>query len=1046
MDVKLFHEVQQTFNAGKEDYERGLFKSALQKWMKIFSQFRDAGYAEGMAEILYHVAMAQKKLGEFQDAIINLKESLELFQFIKKETRIALVLHALGAINAIISDDVLAMQYFEKALKLYEKFNDKHGIASIYFEQGNLHIKKNELEQARESFEKSLNLLSELNDELGKAKCFYSLSLLELKKNNVKASVSYLNNARLIFKEVNDIDGQIKVMLMDGIFKLKERDYVGAEKNFKECFRLIAERYIKSPDKTGISERKEEVQVLLYLGDLILHDSLFNLPDIGENLNLKSIQYFNEASELASKIHDKDGNCQALYNLGLILSQRESIDDIIESTRKLNAALEIAKELNHNEFISKILLLLSINYRKLDQYEKSLNNVQDCLVFTRKLKYNRLTIRALIEKYRILFTIGNLDKAKSVLGEIEQAVKINKENEDFIPKIYLLYAEYYKSIGDIELSNDYFTKSHTLFTKFSNKKGMIQSTIGIAELNEQQGFYIHSIMKLDDVEKLYLEMNQVKDASLIRIEKARLFYVSGNLDKSLTMIQKEIDFLQDIRMAGVKDLLIKAKLIHYRILKSKGRVIEAEKLIDEVFSYYLENENSTDLFNVLTINLYQSLQEGNSTFLKKIIKKIWLLFKNKKNNFIYKERIIYFLHILGCINQQDGDLEQAKRFLDECIYIVEELGLEREKGIILAQIANNYYLSGKSEDAITYYKNALKILGENFSLRDLMNIKAKLAMIYLENDNTNQALEEILDSTKYFEKLQILEGSSISNKMNLNELCMYYTDRIDVYFSLSEIYFSKYLYDKDPVLLKRSALALEYGKIFKQHEDYFSKTPFKIFTPTEEINPYIEKNDNSITEAKIKYSIINFLYNRKNYLLQLTRVRKLKNEYLLRNIDGLDKKINEQNKSLDELIIKIKKNRAMLMQMRDPGTYTPFLGFELFDHLFKKVTFFTDSIVLDYAVFRNVSKIVIYILKNGELEVIFQDIDETFYEVLESLSKAVMKNNDAEIIYFHKKITNYLLPTELKTFLFDEKVRYVQVCPDQLLENVIFNLLGDENN
>ena len=154
MDTSALTEIKQLFKDGQDDFKQGDFDSALETFQEILNRFRDAGNSEGMAESSYQLAMCQIKLGFYQDAIMNLKEALELFRFLKKHERIAITLHALGIIHAELEDDEIATKYLDEAKSSYREKNSPVGEGSVLFELGNISFKDNALEEATAYYEK----------------------------------------------------------------------------------------------------------------------------------------------------------------------------------------------------------------------------------------------------------------------------------------------------------------------------------------------------------------------------------------------------------------------------------------------------------------------------------------------------------------------------------------------------------------------------------------------------------------------------------------------------------------------------------------------------------------------------------------------------------------------------------------------------------------------------------------------------------------------------------------------------------------------------
>ncbi|MHA1684734.1 MAG: hypothetical protein ACTSUE_27595 [Promethearchaeota archaeon] len=1034
------HLIKQIFNKGKEDYKRGLFNQALQKWKIAFEKFREEGNTEGMAEVLYNLSMVQKKLGYFQEAIINLKESLELFQFLKKDKRIVMTLHALGLAHSEIDENDIAWRYYEETSVLYKNTGDKKGMASVLFEIGNIHLKKNELEDAGDCYAKALELQEELGDKLGTGLCHYALSILAFKEDRRDDIKKHLRVANQIFKESSFTEGIIKVKMLLGAIQLKNNDYNNAEKSFRESLRFIAEKYFRTPEKSGINDKREEVQLLLYMGELFLKDSALNLPEIGETLNLKAYEYFNEAAKFAEAIGYKEGKCKALFNMGMILHERASPDDVANSAEKFSNSLEIAKEIKNNELVTKCLLFLGINNRRLKKYDRALTYLQDCLIFTQKLRYKRLETRGLIEKFKILHQLGRLEDALTTLKKAD-ALARGEDYRDLIGEIYCLKGEYYQVIGNLGESNDNFSEAKSVFQKAFNKKGIIKALFGIAKLNEQQGYLSHAISCLEEIEALYHGSNEFKEISSLKIEKARLLMLSGNIDKAIDAFEAEIKFLDDVHFQGSLNLAIKAKFMLYRIYKDKKDLIEAGLYLKDVLDYYIKNERLEELFDLFIDEAYESINDGNFFGLKESISNLWRLLKSKKK-FDASERIVYFLHILGIVHQQEGNIEYARNFFNECLSVINRFNLVEKEGVILAQMGFLAYNEGKDE-AMNLLQEARRKLPEYGSLESRINIDTLIGKILYSRGEIDEALDYIQEATKDQENLFILSSSSGNYGMKTG--FRVHVFETNLFKFLSGLYLRKYIEEKNELHLKRSLIALEFSKIKSHYLDYFSKSVFKIYKGKEKIQEYIDIDNDLNQKAMIRKKSMDFLINHLEKQKRLFLDKESNKEFIKKTIESIRKAILSQKGELDSLIVAIKKNRVHIMSTNDSGSFIPFLGFELIDNVNKAVTWNDEIVYLDYAVLTDVSLLPIFILKGKTLEVVVQDLNLELLRTIEELEYAIEKDELPEILIAHNRLTKYLFPPPLKKMLIDIGVKYILASPDNLFQDVSFMLLGGED-
>ena len=88
----------------------------------------------------------------------------------------------------------LALEFYEWALELKQKFSDQLGIALSHGQIGRLHLEWGHLDLAEQHFQKNLEI-SERNDEHGVAQMYNDLGRVEMARKNYSSALAYLNKS-----------------------------------------------------------------------------------------------------------------------------------------------------------------------------------------------------------------------------------------------------------------------------------------------------------------------------------------------------------------------------------------------------------------------------------------------------------------------------------------------------------------------------------------------------------------------------------------------------------------------------------------------------------------------------------------------------------------------------------------------------------------------------------------------------------------------------------------------------------------------------------
>ncbi|MHA1371296.1 MAG: CHAT domain-containing protein, partial [Promethearchaeota archaeon] len=906
-----------------------------------------------------------------------------------------------------------------------------------------IYLQKNELLKAREFFEKSLDIQRKIGDLIGIGKCYYSLSLLSLKEELLDESFRYLREAKSIFDDHGFLEGKLLVTMLEGLINLRQKRITKAESAFSKCKKLISEKYRAKPVKSNMADKKMNVQILINLGNLFLWDSNINLPEIGKTLNVKAYDYYNQAADLAREINDRNGECHATFQMGIILHERGGLDNIRSSNEKFTNALEIAKMINDDELILRCLLFLGVNHRLLKKYEDSITYLQDCLVLAKAREYPIFTIKALLEMFQVFFEIGRSDDALSALKEAENLAGNNAELKRCLGEIYYLYGSFYETMGDIGKANDFFLQSLKLSEKGKDIKSISKTFYQLAKLNENQGFITSALEYIDKIINIYSQSNQILELSRAKIERARLLYLKNDLDKTYAILDNEIKFLEEINVPNAELIKAKAKLLFYQITYEKGNKTGMQSQFNEIFDYFYKNDKLDQLFDMVISQANDSIEKGSISFLKPIITKFWNLLKQNKLVLENEDHLLFLIYIQGLIYLDRGKLNLAKKFFNECKNLFEKMNLQLERGIITAQLADINLLEGKT-DVIEQFQVALNNLKNEGNLWDLINLHAKIgSYLYLEG-NIQEAIDHIQKAIRFKEEREILKNVRIINNRN-RQYIKFYTSEIPLYSFLSGLYLEKFEVDNNPTSLERAVISLELHKSWEQFYVIFDKQLAKIF-PCKERENAVDLEESLKFKAEITKRKISFYQNRKRLHDRLLNSPIKKQNNVKKNLEFVIRQIKKEKQELTQIIDNLKKNRTQLMNCIDSGYYMPFLGFKLLKNIKKFTNGLKETTILDYGIYPEFGMIAIYILHGDFLSVTKIDATIEFFDLIRRLNDAIAVNDNTELLITHQELTKFLFPQEVKDALDKLKSKEIMICPDPILDNVNFNLLGDNKN
>lgn len=206
------------------------------------------------------------KKNEKEEAIKNLTESLK---YAKKQSDKARVCYILGQLYEEQGQRGFSSQYYNQVLK----YNTKYEMAF------NARLKRAAL-GGGVKFEKDLKkMLRDAKNAEYKDQILYALAEIEINKNNIELAKEYLTKSTFY----STTNKRQKAMSYEklGDLAFKERKYVIAQKNYKECANIIDDEY---PNAKGIRNKAEKLANLVVAVETAnREDSLMRVAQMPEN-------------------------------------------------------------------------------------------------------------------------------------------------------------------------------------------------------------------------------------------------------------------------------------------------------------------------------------------------------------------------------------------------------------------------------------------------------------------------------------------------------------------------------------------------------------------------------------------------------------------------------------------------------------------------------------------------------------------------------------------------------------------------------------------
>ncbi len=365
------------------EYDQGLtyFREMLRYCWLLNDQNR-GGYA------YIKLANAYQLVGEYELAMNNLANALDLFHESDEKSGIAETLDSIGRIHTLRGSFENASDRYEAALQLRREIGDKRDIATSLNHLGGLRLHQGDLKAAMGHFRHALEYRKEIDDRQGVVSSYNNLAVLCVERNQVEQALHLLREALNIAREIG-YRGSESVVLNN----IGEVYLISGE---------VAQAHIYLREAAEIAEVSGEKRVLFdvyrNLGKAALKEAKFET----------AIKRMNEALTVANQLDSEllvgvgIGNLADVRAQMFLAQKTEGCDVLADELYK--DAIEILSTIGNDGEIGRLLL----NYARLQFQQKKYDSTLEKLKRAKEI-FERIELKDELET-----TLGLIEKVENI--------------------------------------------------------------------------------------------------------------------------------------------------------------------------------------------------------------------------------------------------------------------------------------------------------------------------------------------------------------------------------------------------------------------------------------------------------------------------------------------------------------------------------------------------------------------------------------------------------------------------------------------------------
>ncbi|PID94326.1 MAG: hypothetical protein CSA95_03315 [Bacteroidetes bacterium] len=229
---------------------RGFYHKQRSEFSKALIQYQEA-YKISLAANntiitgadLNYIANIYMVWGEYEKALKHYLSVLSLLDGTDEKSQhvITMTYNNLGIFYGTQNNDTLALNYYNKALKLSQELHDEKSVANISNNMGLIYSHEKEYAKAKEYYLKSLSYDLERGDKYGIAVSFGNIGRLHHLEKDFETANQYYQKAIKNYQEIKNKEGIADIKNFLGDVEKVQGNYQQAEKYYKESLALTQE-------------------------------------------------------------------------------------------------------------------------------------------------------------------------------------------------------------------------------------------------------------------------------------------------------------------------------------------------------------------------------------------------------------------------------------------------------------------------------------------------------------------------------------------------------------------------------------------------------------------------------------------------------------------------------------------------------------------------------------------------------------------------------------------------------------------------------------
>src|SRR5215471_3882620 len=503
---------------GNARYREGRRAEALPYYQEALKLAQELDDKSLVAVTTDDIGLVYNSQGDLARALDFFQKSLALRQQIGNRRDVAMSLNRIGVVHASKGEYQDALDFYQKSMAIWQEsvngsdgfkpkskaeiINDKHGMADVLSNMGNVHYSRGDYALALEYHNKSLAWREQIDDKQGMAASLNSIGNVYYVKGDYATALDYLRRSLSLKESIGDKQGMANSLNNIANTLRAQGSYQQALEQFKMSLAL----------KQDLGDRYGMAQTLGSIGSV--HNSQGSYE--------QALEYYQESLRLLSDLGDRAGAALVLNNIGAIYATQGNYALALNYHHK---SLAIKKDVGDKRGISMTLVNIGNVYNSQGDYAQALQQYNQSLALKRDLG----------DKGGIALVLNNI-------GDVHH------------------------SEGNYALSLEFYQKSLALRNEIGDKQGAASTLANLGRAYQSMGSYDRALSFYEDSLRMREDLGDKSGIADALAAKGEVCYLRAEFSQAVESAERAASIAAQISLPETKSYSLTTAGKAYRAL------------------------------------------------------------------------------------------------------------------------------------------------------------------------------------------------------------------------------------------------------------------------------------------------------------------------------------------------------------------------------------------------------------------------------------------------------------------------------------------------